>query len=216
MITVSAFRLLPETTRGLGRDLRVRWALEEVGLAYETWLITQDEKNSPAYRDIQPFGQIPAFEEDGLVLFESGAIVHHIALKSDVLMPRDEKDRARTMTWMYAALTSIEPHLQNLRVINRERDQEWAKLRLPAAMAIAEARLDALSKQLDGKDYLVANRFTAADLLMVTVLHMARHWDIVAKRPVLESYRLRCEARPAYQRALAAHMAAYEGSPAVA
>lgn len=216
MITVSAFRWVPDFARGLARDLRVRWALEEAGLPYEAWLLGSDDKNSDAYRALQPFGQVPAYEEDGFVLFESGAIVHHIATKTDVLMPRDEKSRARTLTWMFAALNSIEPQIQNLTVMDLSHaDKAWAKERRPAVLEMAQARLAALSKWLEGRDYL-EDRFTAADLLMTSVLRIPRHCDLVTKMPVLESYRLRCEARPAFKRALAAQMADFADKPVAA
>lgn len=216
MISVSAFRWVPEFARGLVRDLRVRWALEEAGLPYEAWLIGPDDQKSDTYRQLQPFGQVPAFEEDGFVLFESGAIVHHIATKSEVLLPRDEKVRARTLTWMFAALNSIEPHIQNLTVIDLfHADQDWAKQRRPGALQLAQSRLDALSQWLDGRDYL-EDRFTAADLLMACVLRIPRHCDLVSSMPVLERYRLRCEARPAFKRALAAQMADFSDKPVAA
>lgn len=216
MISVSAFRWVPEFARGLVRDLRVRWALEEAGLAYEAWLIGPEHQKSDEYRALQPFGQVPAYEENGFVLFESGAIVHHIASKSDVLMPRDEKGRARTLSWMFAALNSIEPHIQNLTAIDRvHADQAWARERRPAALQLAQSRLDALSTWLETREYL-ENRFTAADLLMTTVLRIPRHCDLVTSMPVLEDYRLRCEARPAFKRALAAQMADFAGKPAAA
>lgn len=216
MITVSAFRWVPDFARGLVRDLRVRWALEEAGLPYEAWLLGSDDKNSDAYRALQPFGQVPAFEEDGFVLFESGAIVHHIALKSDALMPRDERGRARTLTWMFAALNSIEPQIQNLTVMDLSHaDKAWAKERRPAVLEMAQSKLDALSRWLEGRDYL-EDRFTAADLLMTTVLRIPRHCDLVTSMPVLESYRLRCEARPAFKRALATQMADFTETPVAA
>lgn len=216
MISVSAFRWVPEFARGLVRDLRVRWALEEAGLPYEAWLIGPDDQKSDAYRQMQPFGQVPAYEEDGVVLFESGAIVHHIAAKSDVLMPREEKARARALTWMFAALNSIEPHIQNLTAIDLfHADKDWAKERRPGALQLAQSRLDALSKWLENRDYL-EDRFTAADLLMASVLRIPRHCDLVTAMPVLENYRLRCEARPAFTRALAAQMADFADKPVAA
>lgn len=216
MITVSALRWVPEAARGLVRDLRVRWALEEAGLPYEVWRLGQNDKETGNYLALQPFGQVPAYEEDGFVLFESGAIVHHIAAKSETLMPRDEKARARALTWMFAALNSIEPHVQNLMALDLfHAGQDWAQQRRPAALQLAQSRLDALSKWLENRDYL-EDRFTAADLLMTTVLRIPRHCDLVTSMPVLERYRLRCEARPAFCRALAAQMADFEDAPAAA
>ena len=199
------------------RDLRVRWALEEAGLPYETRLIGPDDQTSQGYRAMQPFGQVPAYEEDGLVLFESGAILLHIADQSDVLMPSDANSRARTTAWMFAALNSIEPRIQNLIAIDLfHATEDWANARRPAALKDAQMRLTALSDWLDGRDYL-ENRFTVADLLMTTVLRLPRHTDLIAQMPMLEAYRLRCEARPAFARALAAQMADFtEQAPAAA
>jgi glutathione S-transferase len=209
VIRVSAFRWVPPFAQGLVRDLRVRWALEEAGLAYEEQLIGPEDQKSESYRRMQPFGQVPVYEEDGLVLFESGAIVLHIAERSEVLMPSEPKARARTQTWMFAALNSIEPQLQNFTSLDLFfAKEEWAKLRRPSALEMAQSRLTALSNWLEGRDYL-EERFTAGDLLMTTVLRIARHTDLVAKMPVLEAYRLRCEARPAFQKALAAQMAPF-------
>jgi glutathione S-transferase len=217
MIKVSAFRWVPPFARGLVRDLRVRWALEEAGLPYEARLVGRDDLQSKEYRAMQPFGQVPTYEGDGMVLFESGAILLHIAEQSDVLMPSDGKARARTIAWMFAALNSIEPKIQNLTTIDLfHAEEEWAKARRPAVLKDAQTRLAALSDRLDGHDYL-EGRFTVADLLMTTVLRMPRNTDLVTKMPVLEAYRLRCEARPAFTRALAAQMADFTDTmPAVA
>ncbi|HMJ44487.1 MAG TPA: glutathione S-transferase family protein [Pseudolabrys sp.] len=207
MIKVSAFRWVPPFARGLVRDLRVRWALEEASLPYEARLIGPEDQKSAGYRAMQPFGQVPAYEEDGLVLFESGAILLHIAERSEALMPADAKARARMTTWMFAAVNSIEPHIQNLTAIDLfHADQDWAKTRRPAALQLAQSRLTSLSDWLDGREYL-EDRFTVADLLMTTVLRIPRHCDLVTQMPVLEAYRLRCEARPAFRRALDAQMA---------
>jgi glutathione S-transferase len=216
MIKVSAFRSVPPVARGLVRDLRVRWALEEAGLPYETRLLDPEDQASKAYRALQPFGQVPAYEEDGFSLFESGAIVLHIAEKSEALMPRDEKGRLRTTTWMFAALNSIEPQIANLTGIDLfHAKEDWAKQRRPAVVQLAQTRLNALSDWLNGRDYL-EDRFTAADLLMTTVLRIPRHCDLIAQMPVLENYRLRCEARPAFKRALAAQMADFSEAAAAA
>jgi len=208
MITISALRWVPSFARGLVRDLRVRWALEEAGLPYEAWLIGPEEQKSERYRAMQPFGQVPAFEEDGLVLFESGAILLHISDRSELLMPRDFEARSRITAWMFASLNSIEPHIQNLTAIDfLHAEEDWAKQRRPAALKFAQMRLAALSNWLEGRDYLEEGRFTVADLLMTTVLRIPRHPDLVAEMPTLETYRLRCEERPAFKKALAAQMA---------
>lgn len=210
MIKVTAFRWVPPFVRGLVRDLRVRWALEEAGLPYEEELIGPEDQRSEAYRRRQPFGQVPVFEEDGLTLFESGAIVLHVAERSEALLPRDPAGRARAAGWMFAALNSVEPAVATLAEMDLlSEGQEWARLRRPAALERAKGRLAALSDWLGDREHL-EGRFTAGDLLMTTVLRMLRHTDLVAQTPNLEAYRLRCEARPAFGRALGAQMAAFE------
>jgi glutathione S-transferase len=207
MIRVSALRWVPPFARGLVRDLRVRWALEEAGLPYDTRLIGPEDQASASYRRIQPFGQVPAYEEDGLVLFESGAILLHIAHRSEALMPPDAKARARVTAWMFAALNSIEPRIQNLAAIDLfHANEEWAKARQPEEFKFAQKRLVALSDWLDEREYL-EGRFTVADLLMTTVLRIPRHSDLVTQMPVLNTYRLRCEGRPAFKKALDRQMA---------
>jgi glutathione S-transferase len=206
MRTVSAFRWVPPFARGLVRDLRVRWALEEAGLPYRSQLIDRDEQASAEYRAMQPFGQVPAYQEDGLVLFESGAILLHIAERSEVLMPREAAARARTTAWMFAALNSVEPavaHFAELDVFHG--NEGWARERRPGALQAAETRLASLSRWLEGRDYL-EGRFTVADLLMTTVLQIPRGTELVGRFPLLDAYRLRCEDRPAFKRALEAQM----------
>jgi glutathione S-transferase len=191
------------------RDLRVRWALEEAGLPYEERLIGLEDSKTQDYRELQPFGQVPVYEEDGLVLFESGAIVLHIAEKSEALMPTEPKARARAKTWMFAALNSMEQHLQHFASLDAFfANEEWAKLRRPSALEAAQARLTSLAHRLEGREYL-EDRFTAGDLLMTTVLRVLRQTDLLEKMPVLDAYRKRCEARPAFQKALAAQMAPF-------
>jgi glutathione S-transferase len=216
-ITVTGFRWAPPFAQGLVRDLRVRWALEEAGLPYEVRLIDIADRNSDSYRQQQPFGMVPAFEADGMGLFESGAILHHIAVDSEALMPADRRDRASTVTWMFAALNTVEPPVQNLSVMDLQQSEEqWAKLRRPGAVDAVKVRLGALSAWLNGRDYLV-DRFTAADILMTTVLRLIRHTDLVAEFPVLDAYVKRCEARPAFQKALRDQMAEYaRNTPAAA
>ena len=211
MITLSAFSWVPPFAQGLVRDLRVRWALEEAGWPYEERLVDQQSKNSPEYRKLQPFGQVPAFEENGLVLFESGSIVLHIAERSPALMPADESSRARVKTWMFAALNSIEQHIQNLTEIDLfNADKAWAKERRPAVEQRVKTRLGELSAAIGEREYLVADRFTAADLLLTSVLRIPRTTPLVAEVANVEAYRLRCEARPAFRRALRAQMQHFE------
>jgi len=210
MIEISAFRFVPPFAQGLVRDLRVRWALEEAGLPYEARLLQQGDQDSEEYRALQPFGQVPIYSEDGLDLFESGAIVLHIGERSDVLLPTDPTARKRAITWMFAALNSVEPYLQNFALLlSFYKDEAWAQERRPAAEALARRKLAALEKRLEGRAYL-EDRFTAGDLLMVTVLRGLRETDLVTGSPVLDAYVKRCEARPAFQRALAAQMAPFQ------
>ena len=210
MITVTAFKWVPPFARGLVRDLRVRWALEEAGLRYEVKLLADGEKESDNYRAWQPFGQVPAYEENGLKLFESGAIVLRIAERSENLLPGDPAARARAIEWLFAALNSIEPSIANLGSIDLfYPDQEWAKLRRPDAEAAVRKRLGELAAALGDKPFLDGARFTAGDLMMATVLRILRHTDLVAESG-LAAYLARCEARPAFQRALAAQMAVFE------
>ncbi|XXY48993.1 glutathione S-transferase family protein [Sorangium sp. So ce269] len=215
-IIVTGLRWAPPFAQGLVRDLRVRWALEEAGLPYEVRLIDRGDLSSHAYRQRHPFGQVPAFEADGQGLFESGAIVHHIAAESEALMPADRHDRANTVAWMFAALNTVEPPIQNLATMDLQQSEEqWAKLRRPGAVDAVKARLGALSDWLDGREYLI-NRFTAADVLMTTVLRLIRHTDLVAQFPVLDAYVKRCEARPAFQKALVEQMADFARNAPVA
>jgi glutathione S-transferase len=208
MIRVTAFRWVPPFAQGLVRDLRVRWALEEAGLTYEERLLSFDEKNAPAYRKEQPFAQVPVYEEDGLSMFESGAIVLHVAEKTEALLPREPARRAEVVTWMFAALNSVEPHVGALNECEFAAQEEWAKLRRPAVVERVKARLGVVAERLAGREHLVG-RFSAADVLMTTVLRALRSTPLVADTPGLAAYVQRCEARPAFQRALAAQLAPF-------
>jgi glutathione S-transferase len=209
-ITVTGLKWAPPIVHGLVRDLRVRWALEEAGVPYEMRLVGPDDQKTERYRKLQPFGQIPVYEEDGLEIFESGAIVQHIAERSEALMPPDAQGRARATAWMFSAINSIEPAVSRMFEVDfAGPDADWAKARRPAVLAMTEKRLDDLSTWLGERAYL-EDRFTAGDLLMTTVLRIVRHTELVKARKNLEAYRLRCEARPAFQRALAAHLKAFE------
>jgi glutathione S-transferase len=214
MITLYAFKWVPDFAQGLVRDLRVRWALEEAGIPYGTKLLGQDDKDAPAYRNIQPWGQVPAIEDAGLVLFESAAIVQYLADRSEALSPRDPAGRAKVAQWLFAAMNSVEPHVANLANLDLfHAKEEWAKARRPGQEAFTRMKLSSLAKRLDGREWL-ENRFTAADLLMVTVLRILRHTDIISADPVLGPYLARGEARPAFQRALAAQLAPFrENAP---
>jgi glutathione S-transferase len=214
MITISAFKWVPPFAQGQVRDLRARWALEEAGLAYRTMLLEgKEDQDSAAYRARQPFGKVPMFEEDGLVLFESGSIVLHIGERSETLLPADPAARARAITWLFAALNSIEIVLMPLAEIDFFfPDEEWAKLRRPEAETAARERLGELAAWLGEREYL-EERFTVGDLMMSSVLRIARHTDLVTGVPNLKAYQARCEARPAFQRALRAQLAVFEAHP---
>jgi glutathione S-transferase len=208
-IQVSAFRWVPPFAQGLVRDLRVRWALEEANWDYEELLLEPQDQKSESYRRLQPFGQVPAFKSNGLSIFESGAIVMHVAENSGALMPGDEAARAHVKTWMFASLNTVEPPIMMLNFMELSgKAKDAGPLRDEIIKAIG-VRLDNVATYLGAHDYLVANRFTAADLLMTAVLRILRSTDLVSQRERLEAYRLRCEDRPAFKKALAAQMATF-------
>lgn len=208
MITISAFRWVPDFAKGQVRDLRVRWALEEAGLSYRTRLLEQGDQDKAEYRALQPFGQVPILEENGLVLFETGAIVLYIGERSETLLLRETGARARATQWLIAALNSVEPFMMNVAAIDSfYANEEWAKLRRPGALEFLGRRLSALSHALDEKPYLDGESFTAGDLVMSSVLRIFTDKDIVTRDPRLAAYIERCTARPAFKRALAAQLA---------
>jgi glutathione S-transferase len=211
---VWGFSKVPPFAQGLVRDLRVRWALQEAGFDYESRWIESGERHSDAYRRTHPFGLVPALESGDQTWIESGAIVYAIAEQSEALMVPDL--RAETLTWMFAALNTVEPPLWNLFVMDRlHRDEAWVSLRRPGAVDEAKARLAALSDWLDDRDYLLG-RFTAADILMTTVLRFIRHTDLLDGFPSLDAYVKRCEARPAFKAALCDQMAGYAHNASIA
>jgi len=213
-IELSVLGWAPPIVHGLVRDLRVRWALEEAGWPYSEAVLSRAEQASADYRALQPFGQVPAMRSDGLELFESGAIVHYIAERSRNLMPEDPAGRARVTSWMFGALNSIEPPIMMLNVLDMiyapQPGENYAGLRTWIA-AWVESRLDVLAGVLDGKDY-VLGEFSAADVLLTTVLRILRDTDFVEKRAVVAAYQQRCEARPAFANALRDHLATFERS----
>lgn len=212
MITCYAFAAVPPFAKGLVRDLRVRWALEEAGIPYRVTLVGECEGAMPhaRYRKIQPFGQIPAIQDGDLTLFESGAIVLHVAERSEALMPKDPARRALVVQWSFTALNTIEATIQQLAAIDLfHTGATWAKERRPAVVEMVRGRLAVLASCLEGRDHLVG-RFSAADVLMTSVLRILRHTDLVAEQPALAEYVRRCESRPAFARALAAQLAAFE------
>ena len=208
-ITVTAFRWVPPFAQGLVRDLRVRWALGEAGLDYEERLIGPEDQGTASYRRKQPFGQVPVLEEDGLVLFESGAIVMHIAERSTALMPSAPDRAARARTWMLAALNTVEPPILALNRLGMERARSEGVAETREQVAgLVRQRLESVEHWLDGKEHLECD-FSAGDLLMTTVLRVLRDTDMVSSLPVLAAYQRRCEARPAFQAALAAQLATF-------
>lgn len=206
-IEISAFNWVPDFARGLVRDLRLRWALEEAGLPYRVRLLDATAARPQDYFLEQPFGQVPVFVEGDLRMFETGAILLHLGERSEDLLPKNPIGRARATCWLVAALNSIEPmmfELVNIDIFNQ--GEEWARLRRPEAERKVRERLQLLSDWLGDKDYL-EDRFTVADLMMTTVLRNLRHTDLVGEHANLTAYQRRCEARPAFQHALAAQLA---------
>ncbi|MDP3749343.1 MAG: glutathione S-transferase family protein [Phenylobacterium sp.] len=212
-IQLTAFRWVPPFAQGYVRDLRIRWALEEAGLPYEVVLVDADALASDRHRQWQPFGQVPAYRDGEVEMFESGAIVLHIAAKSEALSPRDPAGAARVATWVLAALNSIEPHAQNLIELD-DSGEAWAADRRPQVQAKLDRRLEALGAWLGEKDYLEGDAFTAGDLMMTAVLRELVDGGALEPFPKLDAYRVRCEARPAFARAMAGQMAAFrENAP---
>ena len=209
--TITAFKNAPDRGRGLARDLRVRWALEEAGQPYEVRLVSFSEMKEPAHRAVHPFGQIPTYEEGDLALFESGAIVFHIAERHAGLLPIDANARARAITWMFAALNTMEPPLVELGMaMLLERDKPWYEQRLPLLEERARKRLGELSNRLGDAEWL-DGMFTAGDLMMVGVLFRAKPTGVLEQFPNLSAYVARGEARPAFKRSFAAQLAIFTG-----
>jgi len=210
---ITAYDWVPGFARGQVRDLRVRWALEEVGQPYEVRYVSQGRQKAPPHRALQPFGQIPTYEEEGLVLFESGAIVLHIAQKHEKLLPSDPAGKARTMEWAFAALNTLEPPIGDYAIVTLfESDKPWSAQRLPAVRARIDERLGELSDRLGGREWL-EEEFSAGDLLMIAVLRQIAGTDMLASYPNLLTYVARGEARPAFLKALADQMAGFTGEP---
>ena len=207
--TITAFERSPDRGRGLARDMSVRWALEEVGQPYEVRLVSFTAMKEPAHRAISPFGKIPTYEEGDLALFESGAIVLHIAQRHAGLLPDDANARARAITWMFAALTTVEPPIfERALATLLDRDKTWYADRLPVLDDNVRVRLDDLSSRLGDADWL-DGAFSAGDLLMVAVLRRLHGSGLLEKYPNVAAYVARSEARPAYQRAFADQLAVF-------
>jgi glutathione S-transferase len=212
-IVITAFERSPDGGKGLARDTRVRWALEEVGQAYEVRLVSFDAMKEPAHLRLHPFGQIPTYEEGDLALFETGAIVFHIAERHAGLFPDDADARSRAITWMFAALNTVEPPILELvtaRIL--EGDKPWTHERLPRVQDRVRDRLRQLSDRLGDADWL-DGAFSAGDLMMVSVLLRLKPSGLLAEFPDLAAYAARGEARPAYKRAFAAQLAINAGEP---
>ena len=211
-ITITAFERSPDGGKGLARDTRVRWALEEVGQPYQVRLVSFRAMKQPAHLALHPFGQIPTYEEDDLALFETGSIVLHLAQRHAGLLPDDAHARARAITWMFAALSTVEPpilELGNARLL--EGDKPWHVERLPLVQGRVRGRLDPLSVRLGDADWL-EGAFSAGDLMMVSVLLRLRASGILDEYPSLARYVARGEARPAYKRAFDAQLAVNAGT----
>lgn len=211
--TITAYDWVPDFAKGQVRDLRVRWALEEVGQDHDVRYLAQGEQKLAQHRTLQPFGQVPTYEEGDLILFESGAIVHHIAHTRPGLLPADAGGRARAVEWMFAALNTVEPRISDKAIATLfEADKPWSKPRLPSIDQRINERLKDVSARI-GDSAWFDGAFSAGDLLMVAVLRIIRDDPLLAGYPNLVAYIERAEARPAFQRALAAQMAGFTGSP---
>jgi glutathione S-transferase len=215
MITITALKWAPSFAQGNVRDHRVRWMLNEVDWPYRMRLLDTEDQQDPAYRKAQPFGQVPIMEEEGFPpLFETGAILLHVAARSEKLLPSDEGDRALAVCWLFAALNSIEPPFSNLAEVDFfiEAEQQKAERR-PVVLKAVDAKLAQLATALGPRQYLVGEQFTVADMMTSSVLKIVSHTDLLDAYPTLKAYRDRCFDRPAYKKAVAdqrAEIAAHE------
>ncbi|CUS46352.1 MAG: glutathione S-transferase family protein [Pseudomonadota bacterium] len=215
-IEITSFAWVPDFARGFVRDLRPRWACEEAGIGYCERLIGFETAKSEDYRREQPFGQVPAYRDDEVQMFESGAMVLRIAERSEKLMPGDPAGRSRVLTWVTAALNSVEPFVFDLVNIDTfNKDAEWARLRRPQVIDNLRGRLAALSGWLGEKSYLEGD-FSAADIIMTTVLREVSDDALLAEFPNLVAYRDRCMQRPAFEQALKAQLASFAPEPVAA
>jgi glutathione S-transferase len=212
-IIITAFERSPDGGKGLARDTRVRWALEEAGQPYDVRLLSFRAMKEPAHLALHPFGQIPTYEEGVLTLFETGAIVLHIAERHGGLLPGDANARARAIAWMFAAVNTVEPVILELVTARlMERDKPWSEARLPLVQDRVRARLDQLAARLGSADWL-EGEFNAGDLMMASVLLRLRPSGLLDEFASLAAYVARAEARPAYQRAFAAQLATNTRAP---
>jgi glutathione S-transferase len=214
LITLTTYKWVPDFAAPLMRAFRVRWALEEAGIPYKVHHVSLGpEQKSPEHLARQPFGQAPAIEEDGLTLHESGAIVLYIGEKSEALLPKDRIGRERATAWVFSALNTIEPPVQELgSIIFFHKDAAWAKERRPQVERFLRQRLQQLADALGEKDYL-EGRFTVGDLMMTDVLRIIDQTGIINDYPTLIAYRQRCESRPAFQRALKDQLEGFADAP---
>ena len=204
---LTAFEWVPEFARGLVRDLRVRWALEEIGRPYDTDLLSARQPRPEDYLARQPFDQVPAFRDGDLEIFETGAILLYLGEQDERLLPADGQARWTAIAWLFSALNSVEPIVQRITTYDlRHKDEPWAPGARESALGMCRQKLGRVNEALAGKDWL-AGQFSVADIAMVTVLNILRHTDLVAEYPALAEYKARGEARPAYQRALDAQLA---------
>lgn len=212
--TITAFKNSPDRGRGLARDFRVRWALEEAGQPYDVRLVTFDELEQPEYLALHPFGQIPVYQEGDLTLFESGAILLHLAGRHSGLLPADPQARARAIGWLFAALSTVEPPIvERSMAWLMEQDEPWYAQRMPLIDGRIRDALGDLSRNLGDAEWL-AGTFSVGDLMMVTVLRRAESSGLLNEFPNLVAYIARAAARPAYQRAFAAQLAVFKAQPA--
>ena len=210
--TITAFERSPDRGRGLARDMRVRWALEEAGQPYNVRLVSFKAMKEPEHLALHPFGQIPTYEEGGFVLFESGAIVLHLEQRHSGLLPRDENARGRAIAWMFAALNTVEPPVVELGMAKLlEANETWYEQRMPLLKDRVRRRFGELSARLGNADWL-EGEFSAADLLMVSVLLRLPGWGMVEEFPNLAAYVARGTARPAYKRAFEAQLAVFKAA----
>jgi glutathione S-transferase len=212
--SVTAFAWVPPFARGLVRDLRVRWALEEIGRPYETELLNARAPRPDAYLARQPFDQVPAFTDGDLELFETGAILLYLGEQDSRLLPPGGQARWTAIAWLFSALNSVEPIAQRITTYDlRNKDEAWMPGARESALGMCQQKLARVDAAMAGKEWL-AGTFSIADIAMVTVLKVLRHTDLIAEYPALAAYQARGEARPAYQRALDAQLADFEPDPA--
>lgn len=210
---LTAFDWVPDFARGLVRDLRIRWAFEEIGRPYDTKLLGAMTPRPDDYLEWQPFDQVPAFADNGLKFFETGAILLYLGEQDERLLPKEPQARWNAISWLFAGLNSVEPSIGRLTSYDLfHADKDWAKQARLSAVEMVERKLMRVTNALGDKDWL-AGQFSIADIMMVTVLNNLRHTEMVAKHPALAAYHERGKQRPAYQRALAAQLGDFADAP---